>query len=166
LHRPVVRHHGEHDIAEVRDLLQFIRRRAAQLLGKRLRRRAVDVIDGGDFVAAFFEPARHVGAHPPHSDESDLLSHYSFLSSSRRSNAWVITPISRPPLMPTQNSRKPYHALNAKIITFQNTTKRVLINEGEMHVLDCSWNRHALSSKPAASHCKTLLQKTGSGFWR
>ena len=37
----------------------------------------VDVIDGGDFVAAFLEPARHVGAHPADSDKSNLLRHIS-----------------------------------------------------------------------------------------
>ena len=51
----------------------------------------------------------------PDSDPAQLF----FSSSARLPSSLVITRISRPPLLPTKKMRKPYQAIQVKIITVQ-----------------------------------------------
>lgn len=74
-HGFVVRDHGENDIRQFGDAGQSGAGFRSRFAGQRLCEFCVEIVNGGDGVATFLEPASHVGAHATESDKSNFCSH-------------------------------------------------------------------------------------------
>jgi hypothetical protein len=71
----IVGDHSEDDLSRGRDLGERGGVPGAYFLGEAGGGGAVDIIHGGDGVAAVFQTARHVGAHPTDADKCDGFRH-------------------------------------------------------------------------------------------
>src|SRR4029077_9421989 len=71
-HRIIISHYSEDHIRCCSNLRQILRGCAAKFCSKRGRSRAVYVLNGGNVKLPILQSARHVCAHPAHSNKTDV----------------------------------------------------------------------------------------------
>ena len=71
-HGGVIRHNRDNNIRFGGDLRQVLARGATEVRRQRRRDRAIRVEDGRDMKLPIFQSARHIRAHSPNADKTDV----------------------------------------------------------------------------------------------